>query len=446
MQAAIDARLARGTFRENQAGVSDLWTMMHVYVAGRIAFPKSAAWPDMEFFMHQQGVEKLFVGGRPRTLHESAMRWLLAQGNGISELKHRDWDSLKWYQGHIDTKKWRPLNDNSVLGEFFEHRLHTCSKYCKVVHENFKEQIQEMYSAPALNRLAIQLNIDEDKRKKFVGKWVQRLHSWTLSEILELTQMYLSVDLIDVGFNWDGLSNRCTSMWEKVAPILRKGRTLRDTRRSPIIWTTTLLCDAAEAERCARKKRISQEEELKKQTPALTKLWELIQELTVDFDKKPFPGGPVDQYCYAAERSLVELLVMNGGETEYPRKLVVPHLQDWFKGWPAGGRKSGIANKIARQFLAWDHQPKEGTHEAYPPCGLYDGLDISSAALKTEGPKTTVPEVPAPETTAPKTTVPGTSPTETTPPKVDLPRVKTGDEHQDDFKALLKAAGSKFWA
>ncbi|KAK7977359.1 hypothetical protein PG996_003424 [Apiospora saccharicola] len=73
-------------FRVHCAGVcfeeywSGLNSLIHVYAACRRLHPDDPVWPDMEFFLHNQDVNHLFVGGLPKSDGEALRKIVLAFG------------------------------------------------------------------------------------------------------------------------------------------------------------------------------------------------------------------------------------------------------------------------------------------------------------------------------------------------------------------------------
>ncbi|KAJ0117351.1 hypothetical protein J7T55_003765 [Diaporthe amygdali] len=348
----------------------DIWTMMYIYAAGRSVFPDSLAWPDMEFLLYQQDEKYVFFGGRPTDLQWAARKWLLALGNSSAGYSYRDLGHIQCctFRSFINYKRWRPLRDNSVLGTFISSRMNCCDVHRAAAHDNFMEMVRTMHSQDALNRLARMLDMGEDQTKAFVATWTSRLQSWTLQDILELTQMYLAVDLADVGFDWAALDSTCSEMWKEAYPLLRiKHSDARDDEdylcshedcdvgSQPSTWTTVILSQAAEVEinLPSKKKRDLTvfAEELQKGSPAFMKLWSLIQEHCRKRVNASLGSGIFSSF--AAEQGLIKLLDTRR-ETPYPARIVAPHVHKCFKGYPEELVKQSSSMILAEKILASD--------------------------------------------------------------------------------------------
>ncbi|KAK8055039.1 hypothetical protein PG993_000266 [Apiospora rasikravindrae] len=67
-------------------GLLMLIPMVHLYKMCRLVYPEMPAWPDMEFFLLHQDVERLFIGGLPVSLTESTSKYALAIGMSAQAL------------------------------------------------------------------------------------------------------------------------------------------------------------------------------------------------------------------------------------------------------------------------------------------------------------------------------------------------------------------------
>ncbi|KAI3395818.1 hypothetical protein diail_831 [Diaporthe ilicicola] len=353
---------------QNTCDNRDIWTMMYVYAAGRSVFPDSLAWPDMEFLLYQLDDKYVFFGGRPVDLQWAARKWMLAMGNSSTGLSYRDLSHLQCctLRFAVNHKKWRPLKDNSVLGSFIKTRTNCCEIHQADAHDNFMEMIRVMHRPDSLLRLARFLNMSQDEAKTFVTTWTNRLHSWTLMDILELTQMYLAVDLADVGFDWAVLDDTCSQMWKEARPLLRIQHS--DSRddgdgdcdhedcnvgRQPSNWTTILLSQAAEVEvNLSSKKKNNPAvfaEELEKGSPTFMKLWSLIQEHCRRRVNTNLGHGIFSSY--AAEECLIKLLDTRN-EAPYPARIVAPHVRKCFEGYSENLLEQSSSMKLAEKILA----------------------------------------------------------------------------------------------
>lgn len=348
----------------------DIWTMMYIYAAGRSAFPDSLSWPDMEFLLFQQGEDRVFFGGRPKNIEWTARKWLLALGRSSNDYSYKDLGHVQCCSSRffINYSKWRPLKDNSVLGEFISSRMNRCDVHHASAQDNFMEMIRTMHTPDALSRLARLLDKSKDEAVDFVATWTSRLRSWTLKDILELTQMYLAVDIADIGFDWPAMDSTCSEMWKEAFPVLRAGHPdaeddgdhhcdheACDVGTQPSTWTTMILSQAAEVEiKLSEKKKKNPAvfaEELEKASPAFMKLWSLIQAHCRKRVNTALGHGIFSSF--AAEEGLVKLLDTRN-EKPYPARVVAPHVRKCFKGYPEDLAKQSSSMILATRVLASD--------------------------------------------------------------------------------------------
>ena len=344
--------------------------MMYIYAAGRSAFPDSLSWPDMEFLLCQQDENKVFFGGRPKNIEWTARKWLLALGKSPNDYSYRDLSHVQCCSSRffIHYKKWRPLKDNSVLGRFISSRMNCCDVHHAIAQDNFMEMIRTMHTPDALSRLTRMFRKSQVEAEAFVATWTSRLHSWTLKDILDLTQEYLKVDLADVGFDWEALDSTCSEMWKEAFPLLRiKHSDARDdgdhpcdhedcdVGTQPSTWTTMILSQAAEVEinLSDKKKKDATlfSKELETASPAFMKLWSLIQAHCRRRVNTALGHGIFSSF--AAEESLVKLLDTRD-EKPYPARIVARHVHECFKGYPEDLAKQSSSMILAQRVLASD--------------------------------------------------------------------------------------------
>lgn len=344
--------------------------MMYIYAAGRSAFPDSLSWPDMEFLLYQQDEKHVFFGGRPKNIEWTARKWLLALGKSSNDYSYRDLGHVQCCSSRfwINYRKWRPLKDNSVLGAFISSRMHCCDVHHAIAQDNFMEMIRTMHTPDALSRLARLLDMSQDETKAFVATWTSRLHNWTLKDILELTQMYLAVDLADIGFDWAALDSTCSEMWKEAFPLLQVKHSSAgedgdhhcdheacDVGIQPSTWTTMILSQAAEVEIDLSEKKKKDRgvfaQELEKGSPAFMKLWSLIQAHCRKRVNRALGQGIFSSF--AAEEGLVKLLDTRN-EKPYPARIVAPHVQKCFKGYPEDLAKQSSSMVLAKRVMASD--------------------------------------------------------------------------------------------
>lgn len=230
------------------------------------------------------------------------------------------------------------------------------------------EMIRTMHTPDALTRLARLLDMSQDEAEAFVVTWTSRLHSWTLKDILELTQMYLAVDLADIEFDWAALDSTCSEMWRDAFPLLQVKHSgteddgdhpckheACDVGIQPSTWTTIILSQAAEVEINLSEKKKKDlavfAGELEKGSPAFMKLWSLIQAHCRKRVNTALGHGVFSSF--AAEECLVKLLDTRN-EKPYPARIVAPHVHKCFKGYPEELAKQSSSMILAKRVMASD--------------------------------------------------------------------------------------------
>ncbi|KAL1855251.1 hypothetical protein Daus18300_011157 [Diaporthe australafricana] len=352
---------------QNAYNNRDIWTMMYIYAAGRSVFPDSLAWPDMEFLLYLQDDRHVFFGGRPADLQWAARKWMLAMGNSLNDYSYRDLSHLQCcgFRFSINPKKWRPLKDNSVMNPFISSQMNCCDHHRAKSRDHYLEMIRKMHTKKPLSRLARLLNMSQHATETFVTTWTSRLHAWTLADILELTQIYLAVDLVGIGFNWAAFDSTCSQMWKEARPLVRLKHSRGDDDacnhedcdigNQPSHWATIILSQAAVVESNLSSKTRSNPtvlaEELEKGSPAFMKLWTLIQQHCRKRVNVSLGHGIFSRF--AGEQCLVRLLD-DSNDPCYPARIVAPHVPKCFEGYPEHLAKQSAAMILAEKVLASD--------------------------------------------------------------------------------------------
>ncbi|PSR81307.1 hypothetical protein BD289DRAFT_454891 [Coniella lustricola] len=358
----------QGTYGRGYLGYHDspLWSATYFYLAGRILFPESMAWPDMEYLLQRYG-ERILAGSRraPETLSELGNMCLSMGCQATRGKRHcRGSEDI-----HTDL-------DCSQLGKYHCRRLYSCYSHATEERDNFKDMIRDMYGKPALSRLAKQLGMDpehSEQGRDFVNNWAGRLQTWTPEAVLELTQLYASVDMADVCFDWETLDQTCEKLCNKMTEALRANccgfhRNIESTFYQHeylpdlLVRLTSAARELGPPSSARRNDEYSSRlmEKLNKKVPWFAAFWAEVQGYCTQQTKVPgCDRDDNEMHAFVGERGIAALFYFDSHQSvaRNPSKLVIRQYKACFRGWPDQLFEQSTSKKLADKIMTLVNEP-----------------------------------------------------------------------------------------
>ncbi|KAF2123213.1 hypothetical protein BDV96DRAFT_593651 [Lophiotrema nucula] len=224
---------------------ADICLLGHLYMAGRLLYPDSAAWPDMEFLLYSQDPDYLFFGGIPKTLDEAHRKVELALGHS-----KRGGNIGKRRQGNYDlkTKGQRLFRDQSELTEIFLDRISGHAKTNESVDVAVKKLSHTLADKDKRVDLARQLNFnteDLDNLLETTNFYFEQKEGPT--RLLRHMRTWLEGNNIDLFFDWHRMNRTCGDIWRDIRDSLNDDKywDYRFWRENAVVMTSNILERAA---------------------------------------------------------------------------------------------------------------------------------------------------------------------------------------------------------
>lgn len=284
-----------------------LTALVHVYSACRLLYPDDPVWPDMELFLHNQGLDHLLVGGAPKTMDEALVKFCLAFGMPaqVSASNRRETVQCKMRSMRRMVSDPNPIADvlqNWILfGKDEDSPEDWLLKLMAAVYDpkSFKRILQR--NGPFFN-----------SAEYYIEQWSHK--SDDIVFFLTVMTSYLQMDN-DLYFNWFQMITLSSNIWGDVATC-----SYDETGQRPscaITAATEALSKAKKVEWTAKHLGIDSVTSLRTHAHQLNAAWRSIQRLCTD--------GQGD--------SCIVFLLDNTG-TRYPGHYVWKQLDKLYKNWP----------------------------------------------------------------------------------------------------------------
>ncbi|KAF2499950.1 hypothetical protein BU16DRAFT_556443 [Lophium mytilinum] len=294
---------------------ADIVCMAHLYAACRLLRPESAPWPDMELLIARQTREHLFIGGQPKTLAESEVKFRLFLGQPPQALaKNRRTSHIPW-----NPKKARVLKNQSIISEAFLERM--CGYNEKA--DPSTASLQKTLMDPTFwQRLPLKKehidNAIPDNQTKGVP--------YTAIETCERMRLALTNDMADFCFDWLSMQRTCEVIMRALGmatdanhPGFETAQTAPQARGLSVLFEASL---AEELHPHVPQADLATKRDL---LPLLSRTNDLIQSVVrrgdgdKEIQKLRIISKGTDYGCYLWE--LKELALLYGGEEHVPKDL-----------------------------------------------------------------------------------------------------------------------------
>ncbi|KAF2120926.1 hypothetical protein BDV96DRAFT_595324 [Lophiotrema nucula] len=245
-----------------------IFSLAHLYTAGKILYPDSPTWPDMELLLQRQDPEWIFHGELPKTLDEAARKFVLGLGASANNFaRNRRNDDLV-----INRKKVRSLRNPSILSELYLERMNTEPDTPETSASLVSRLMQKICDPSSKKLLARQDNLPSSATEAMKTKEEKKAPAvWDPMELLLELEGWLLSDPIDLHFDWLYMQSLCAKILAQISAELGE-QLIAD---SPLAIAGAVLDSAARNERLVLRSGISIPSiEI---APELCRVWEIIQ-------------------------------------------------------------------------------------------------------------------------------------------------------------------------
>lgn len=217
-----------GILHETEAPL--ILLLSHLYVLGRLLF-QTDPWPDMELVLWRQNPDRLFFGGRSRTVGEAYTKYRLALGASAADsARDRKHINLK-----IDHRKVRRFSNPSLLAPHFVERMGGWIRESEGVSEMVRELISAVRDTKSKALLRAQQNITYDASTDKTSD-----EAFGPLRVIEEFQEWAESDGIDTSFDWFKMIKICTDVWTGIIAVLQ-GNGAYDIKRGPLEFVACIM-------------------------------------------------------------------------------------------------------------------------------------------------------------------------------------------------------------
>ncbi|KAK7923511.1 hypothetical protein PG985_007582 [Apiospora marii] len=299
--------------------------MIHLYKMCRLVYPGMPAWPDMEFLLLHQDVDRLFFGGVPTSLTETTSKYALAMGMSATALskmkrtgrmKSPNLDRMRFAQntcpiGSILSASLGGYahDDDMVLLELL--RWLNDPKRMELVEYLLERQLRPSAEASEADDTPFQ-TAEEEKQRMYETYNSSRT---SISDTLFFSDLFLESERDVLNFDWVSFMYTANEMAKHVSSIL--GRHYPDKYReyNGLFCTMLmeLMAEAEGAERQASTNGCKSPTLAEFAPPALKEICDAMQAkglVSVSHDKREVntKSGKQEAVWWAMDRGIASLI------------------------------------------------------------------------------------------------------------------------------------------
>lgn len=184
--------------------------LCHLYNALRIVHPEAPIWPDMELVIRNQGEDKIFIGGRPKTLEEAEKKVLLTLGMSTTSFA-RDSRGTRFNKSKAAQ---RELDKAPIARNLFDRWLGQESRK----HDEAAYELQQLlFSTKYQQDLQHRLYAAEASASEFAGirAKVIPLNTKMVRTLANLSQGFMA-EMPGFTFDYFSMERTCFEIYRKI--------------------------------------------------------------------------------------------------------------------------------------------------------------------------------------------------------------------------------------
>ncbi|KAI1113765.1 hypothetical protein F5Y14DRAFT_462239 [Nemania sp. NC0429] len=206
-----------------------IFHMIHLYTACRLLYPNDPVWPGMEYFLHYQDVDALFMGSLPKSAEEAVRKFLLALGVAPSNLaraiqranvdgkgKLGVQTSSVWHLGNKGIKwtEGRPVDNPCVLDNIFQKWMAGDTH----AGDNLVLELVNMLLDPkVLAEKARQSEVNAEELKRFTQPPKDPNKRGTVMlNLLARLSLVIESEMGSLLFDWLSFIKTCKTLWDRI--------------------------------------------------------------------------------------------------------------------------------------------------------------------------------------------------------------------------------------
>ncbi|KAI8963497.1 hypothetical protein F5Y11DRAFT_356297 [Daldinia sp. FL1419] len=313
-----------------QGGIS---TMMHLYIAARSLYPEDPVWPDMEYFLQTQDLDRMFVGGLPTTMDEAFKKYMLASGMPVEVFARNRRQNSKG----LKEKSTRWASNPCLLDGVLTKWMHGGKN---ATEDTIINLIRMISSTGALAVKAKRLGISQEVEAKYQQEWTNPDRKMTT--ILENMMFFIINERFDLYFDTLSFAKTCQRIWRQIEKDLGMGTKGNDA----YVVITDILDEARFCQLKAKKKKVDLNSFTRENATYMKKSWNVIQSISrkgmkASFGKsrKEFAGVK----AWVGDKELFNVLSKDFSDGTHPH-VSPPVLETFYKNWSSDDKqKSAVA-------------------------------------------------------------------------------------------------------
>ncbi|KAI0849444.1 hypothetical protein F5Y00DRAFT_269426 [Daldinia vernicosa] len=319
-------------FEEAWRGIT---SMVHLYVAGRSLYPNDPVWPDMEYFLQNQDLDNMFVGGLPRTMEEAHKKFLLAAGVTATNFA-RNRRSTK---PKLNMEMGRWASNPCLLDGVFSNWM--CGGQV-MTDDMILNLVRAIGDPEAIATKAKQVGLSPEVEERCREAWSNPDRRMTT--ILGNLGFYIISETSDLYFDWLSFAETCQKIWTQIRGILN----LRAPDHAAHSMVIEILDQAQKCQWMAEVDKEDVTSSLRKNATGLVQSWGVIQKVcrkgmkvSSEKDNEQYK----DARAWIGDKELFNVMSRTLDESSYPH--LSPSLaQKVYKNWPVADKSTSAVIRM----------------------------------------------------------------------------------------------------
>ena len=339
-------------------GLVTFLPMIHLYKMCQLVYPDMPAWPDMEFLLLHQNVNRLFFGGLPTSLRESTSKYSLAIGMAAQILPTMRSTVKPIFPRY---HKMRYAENECPIGIILDSSLRGCVEDDDMVLLKLLRWLNDPRRLDSIDSLIDRISGDDGPEELGLSSKLanskKEIHENTtfphagIAETANFLDLFLESERDVLGFDWIGFMCTVNEMASLVLPILCQHYprdSLADARFSESVWE--LMLDVEIVEKQASRRECGPVSLSEIVPPALKEVYDALQAKGMSSSVKHkrnvrTPDGKKQEAVwYTMDRGIADLIRRHGPSNMSFLATSEQSLQDrFYKNWPP--------EKLERSFV-----------------------------------------------------------------------------------------------